>query len=85
MAGTQKVTITLPKQAVAAIRGLIAEGKADSVSGFVQHAVRTSLDDVTGWGAMLAGALDETGGPMTAAERDWADEVLGREGSAGAA
>lgn len=78
MASTRKVTITLTIEAVHAIRGLVETGKADSVSGFVQHAVQVSLDDVTGWGAMLAQALEETGGAMTADERAWADDVLGR-------
>lgn len=85
MATTRKVTITLPTQAVDAIRELVSEGKADSVSGFVQHAVKTSLDDVAGWGAVLAQALEETGGPMAPEERAWADEVLGRSGTEGAA
>lgn len=85
MATTRKVTITLPTQAVDAIRELVSEGKADSVSGFAQHAVKTSLDDVAGWGAVLAQALEETGGPMTPEERAWADEVLGRSGTEGAA
>lgn len=85
MARTQKVTITLSTEAVEAIRDLVGNGKADSVSGFVQHAVRVSLDDVTGWGAMLGQALAETGGEMTAEEHAWADQVLGRSGSAGAA
>ncbi len=31
------------------------------MSGFVQHAVAVALDDVAGWGAMLASALKETG------------------------
>lgn len=85
MANTRKVTITLPARAVEAIHELVAEGKADSVSGFVQHAVQTSLDEVSGWGAVLAAALEETGGPMTAEERAWADDVLGRADSKGAA
>jgi len=85
MANMQKVTITLPTQAVEAIRELVTEGKAETISGFVQHAVQTSLDDVTGWGTMLAKALEETGGPMTAEERAWADEVLGHGNSKGAA
>lgn len=85
MATTQKVTVTLPVQAVEAIRTLVAEGKADSVSGFVQHAVQVSLDDVAGWGAMLARALEETGGPLTPEERAWADEVLGHGDPHGAA
>lgn len=76
MARTQKVTVTLSTESVEAIRTLVADGKADSVSGFVQHAVQVSLDDVVGWGAMLANALRETGGEMTPEERAWADEVL---------
>lgn len=85
MASTKKVTVTLPTEAVDAIRRLVADGRADSVSGFVQHAVQVSLDDVTGWGAMLARALEETGGDMTPEERAWADEVLGRPGPEGSA
>lgn len=80
MANMCKVTVTLPVESVEAIRGLVAEGKADSVSGFVQHAVRVSLDDVAGWGAMLAEALRDTGGEVTAEERVWADDVLGTGG-----
>ena len=76
MARMQKVTITLPSESVDTIKALVSDGQADSVSGFVQHAVAVSLDDVAGWQAMLAGALDETGGPLTDEERSWADEVL---------
>jgi Arc/MetJ-type ribon-helix-helix transcriptional regulator len=85
MASTQKVTVTLPVRSVEAIRSLVASGKAESMSGFVQHAVQVSLDDVAGWGAMLAQALAETGGAMTPEEREWADEVLGRSEPSGSA
>jgi hypothetical protein len=47
------------------------------VSGFVQHAVGVSLDDVAGWGAMLADALRDSGGELSREERSWADNVLG--------
>lgn len=83
MASTQKVTVTLSQETVREIRRLVERGQADSVSGFVQHAVQVSLDDVTGWGAMLAEALAATGGDMTPEERGWADEVLRQSGSAG--
>ncbi|WP_109508376.1 toxin-antitoxin system antitoxin subunit [Nocardioides speluncae] len=82
MAQMRKVTVTLPEAHVEAIRELVADGTADSVSGFVQHAVQVSLDDVTGWGEMLAQALEETGGPITPEERAWADKALGRSGTA---
>lgn len=77
MATTQKVTVTLPIDAVEAIRHLVADGRADSVSGFVQHAVSVALDDIAGWATLLAQSLAETGGPMTSEERSWADGVLG--------
>ena len=76
MAETRKVTITLPAAQLQAIRGLVEARDAASVSGFVQHAVGVALDDVAGWGAMLAEALRDTGGELTAAERAWADSVL---------
>jgi Arc/MetJ-type ribon-helix-helix transcriptional regulator len=74
---SKKVTITMTDQQVLQIRNLVEAGRAASVSGFVQHAVGVALDDVAGWGAMLAQALDETGGPMSADERAWADVALG--------
>ena len=74
---SKKVTITLDDEYVQQIRILVKAGRAASVSGFVQHAVGVALDDVAGWGAMLARALDESGGPMSADERAWADSALG--------
>ena len=73
---TKKVTITLPEEQLQDIRGLVDAGHASSVSGFVQHAVSVSLDDISGWAAMLQLALNETGGPLSEEEQAWADEVL---------
>lgn len=74
---SRKVTITLDEEQVRQIRTLVDADRAASVSGFVQHAVGVALDDVAGWGAMLAQALDDTGGPMSPDERAWADTALG--------
>lgn len=74
---TTKVTITLANEQLAAVRRLVAEGKTNNVSSFVQHAVAVSLADVMGWNEMLGLALQRTGGPLTAKERAWADTVLG--------
>jgi Arc/MetJ-type ribon-helix-helix transcriptional regulator len=74
---TKKVTVTLDEQQLDRIRRLVDAGAASSVSGFVQHAVSVSLDDVAGWGVMLAEALRDSGGPLTKQERAWADGVLG--------
>lgn len=74
---TRKVTVTLDELQVEQILTLVQAGSASSVSGFVQHAVAVALDDVAGWGAMLADALRQTGGALTDDERAWADQVLG--------
>ena len=74
---SKKITITLDDEQVQQIRNFVTAGRAASVSGFVQHAVGVAIDDVAGWGAMLAQALDESGGPMSADERAWADAALG--------
>jgi Arc/MetJ-type ribon-helix-helix transcriptional regulator len=79
---TRKVTITLDEDQVGRIRALVEAGIASSMSGFVQHAVGVALDDVAGWGAMLADALIETGGELSRQEKRWADEVLGIKGRA---
>ena len=74
---TRKVTVTLDEDELDRIRSLVDDGAASSVSGFVQHAVKVAIDDVAGWGAMLAQALAATGGKLTDEERAWADEILG--------
>lgn len=74
---TRKVTITLDEAQLGQIRSLVQARAASSVSGFVQHAVSVALDDVAGWGAMLAEALRQTGGALSDEERAWADDVLG--------
>ncbi len=74
---SKKVTVTLPEEQVEAIQALVEARKASNVSGFVRHAVGVALDDVAGWGALLAEALEETGGPLSADEKEWADEALG--------
>ncbi len=74
---TKKVTITLDESALERVRQLVERGQASSISGFVQHAVGVALDDVDGWAALLATALEETGGPATLDEQTWVDDVLG--------
>lgn len=71
-----KVTVTLPEGQLQAVRQLVAGGGAASVSGFVQHAVGLALDDVTAWQALLAEAVQGTGGEITDEERAWADRVM---------
>lgn len=72
--------MTLDDGQVQRIRALVQGGSAASVSGFVQHAVSVALDDVAGWGALLAEALRETGGALSDEERVWADSILAVDG-----
>jgi Arc/MetJ-type ribon-helix-helix transcriptional regulator len=78
---TVKVTVTLGSEELAQVRALVQEGRVANVSAFVQHAVRRSLNDVAGWAGVLAEALEGTGGPLTAEEVQWADEVLAGGGT----
>ena len=73
---TTKVTITLDDEQLAQVRKLVATKKAPNVSAFVKRAVETALQDAVGWEAMLADALERTGGPLTDKERRWVDEAL---------
>lgn len=73
---TQKITITLGEEQVASVKALVEAGDAPSVSAFVQGAVGAALDDAAAWGRILAEALEQSGGPLTPAEREWADEIL---------
>jgi Arc/MetJ-type ribon-helix-helix transcriptional regulator len=76
---TKKLTITLDEGVLSRVRELVASGKASSVSGFVQHAVGVALDDEAGWAAMLADALEQSGGAITPEERAWADQLMGTD------
>lgn len=73
---TRKITITLGEDQIVEIRALVAAGQAPNVSAFVQHAVGVALSDAAGWREMLQAALEQTGGPLTAKERAWADTLL---------
>ena len=58
------------------IQALVAAGRAASVSAFTKHAVGVALHDAAGWKEMLDDALNQTGGPLTAKARAWADSIL---------
>jgi Arc/MetJ-type ribon-helix-helix transcriptional regulator len=73
---TTKITITLQDDQVYEIRSLVSAGEAANVSAFVKHAVGVALSDAAGWREMLDVALQQTGGPLTAKERTWADAIL---------
>ena len=76
MADTQKVTVTMPIDQVAAIRDLVRDGSTASVSGFVTAAVALALEDRLAFEELLDEGLQKTGGPMTPQEQRWADQII---------
>ena len=72
----KKITVTVEDDQLHQIRALVGAGQASSVSGFVKHAIGVALFDAAGWKEMLRDALQQTGGPLTADERKWADGKL---------
>jgi Arc/MetJ-type ribon-helix-helix transcriptional regulator len=74
---TAKIAVSLPVRLVAQAKQAVAEGRASSVSAYVAEALeeQSKLDDLS---SLLDEMLHETGGPLTAAEREAADRALGR-------
>ena len=73
---TTKITITLPDRQLQEIRKRVAAEDSPSVSGFIQQAVRKSLENAAEFRAMVEEALKETGGPLKPKERAWARKML---------
>lgn len=71
-----KIAVTLPPALVARARRAVRQGRAESVSAYVAAALeeKTKLDELQD---MLNQMLAETGGPLTAGEREAADQALG--------
>lgn len=71
-----KVAVSLPSALIAQARLAVKQRRATSVSAYVAAALeeKAKLDDLA---TMLDEMLDETGGPLTAAERRAADRALG--------
>ena len=74
---TTKIAVSLPAGLVEQAQRAVAEGRSSSVSAYVARALeeQAKLDDLA---SLLEEMLDETGGPLTAAERKAADRALGR-------
>ncbi len=71
-----KITISLPDVALRKARAAVRAGEASSVSAYIAAAVeeKHEADDLRN---MLAEMADETGGPLTRAERARARRDLG--------
>jgi hypothetical protein len=71
----KKIAITVPEKTLAAARRAVKSGKAANLSAYFSRAVekQTMNDDLE---TMLDEWAEETGGPLTAAEKAWADAAL---------
>jgi Arc/MetJ-type ribon-helix-helix transcriptional regulator len=77
MTRTAKIAICLPQEVAEGARRAVQRGEAPNVSAYITEALRQRvlLDDLS---SLLAEMLEESGGPMTSAERRAADRVVGR-------
>jgi len=76
MTGFHKIAISLPSRAAENVRRAVEQGRASSVSAYIAAAIeeKTTKDDLM---RLLDEMLEETGGPLTAAEQKQADRSLG--------
>ena len=73
---TQKIAISLPGALVEQARKAVRKGRAQSVSAYVAAALaeKSKLDELD---ELLMEMLAESGGPLSANEREAADTALG--------
>jgi Arc/MetJ-type ribon-helix-helix transcriptional regulator len=71
-----KVAITLRTAVLEEVRGAVAEGRARSVSAYIEHAVSAQLAAEADFDVIIAEMLAETGGPATDVERADARRML---------
>ena len=73
---TEKIAISLPGALVEQARKAVRKGRAQSVSAYVAAALeeKSKLDELE---ELLREMLAESGGPLSAREREAADAALG--------
>ncbi|MCA1840622.1 MAG: hypothetical protein ABR507_04370 [Actinomycetota bacterium] len=76
MTNREKIAVSLPANLVEAAKRAVRVGIAPNVSAYVADAMaeKMMLDDLS---TLLEEMLAETGGPLTKAERQAADRILG--------
>ena len=71
----EKIAISLPSRAAERVRRAVRDGVAPSASAYITTAIQRRLTREEGI-AMIDGWLEESGGPMTEAERRMVDREL---------
>jgi Arc/MetJ-type ribon-helix-helix transcriptional regulator len=72
-----KITVSLSADLVERLQDRAARGESDSVSAFVERAVREQLEAEAEWHEELDRMLEESGGPVTDEERRVVRDLLG--------
>jgi len=72
-----RITITVDPDILEMVQTLVGEGIYRSVSAFFEYAALDILDADAAYVRMLDEILEETGGPMTDAEREETERELG--------
>ena len=71
-----KLAITLRADVVRKVRDAVAEGRARSVSAYIEHAVVSQLAAEADFDSLIAEMLAASGGPPTKQERAAARKLL---------
>ncbi len=73
---TDKIAVSLPRETLRRARRAVRKGRAPTISSYVASAIdqKASLDELDD---LLTTMLEETGGPLTAAEERAADRAIG--------
>jgi Arc/MetJ-type ribon-helix-helix transcriptional regulator len=74
-----KVAVSLSPDLVEKMRDAVADGRARSVSAYVEHAVRAQFAAEVEFDTMIDEMLAATGGPPTDTERAEAAQTLGSD------
>ena len=72
----EKIAISLPSRAAEHVRKAVRYGRAPSASAYIAGVIEKEAKAQTLM-ELLDEMLEETGGPMTPAEKRWADRMLG--------
>lgn len=72
-----RITITVDPEVLALVRSAVEAGTASSVSAFFEWAALDAIDADAAYVRTLDEILDETGGPITAEEREESERRLG--------
>ena len=69
-------TIALDREILARVKAAVVEGRASSVSAYIEHAVAGQLDTESAFDTTIAEMLAASGGPPTDEERAEARRLL---------